>query len=62
MPTTSENIQRLSTIELDVCLYEWTCPDCGFSNAEMNFGVKITTVQCDECEANFRVNPDYYEE
>lgn len=56
MPTTSEDIKKLSTIELDVKDFEWTCPDCGLLNTEPNFGVVITTVQCVECEANFRVN------
>ena len=62
MPMSSENIKRLDEIDLGVYEYEWTCPDCGYPNFEMDFGVKITMVKCDECDANFRVNPDYYEE
>lgn len=55
MPTNSEDIQRLKEIDLSVSEYEWTCPHCGKLNTEPNFGVKITTVQC-ECETNFRVS------
>lgn len=60
MPTSSENIQRLETVDIIVNQYEWTCPHCGYLNKEDDFGVKMTTVQCEDCDVNFRVS-DYWE-
>ena len=57
MPTTSEDIKRLKTVDLIVSGYEWRCPDCGMLNHESS--IETAIVQCAECGENFRVS-DYF--
>lgn len=57
MPTTSENINRLKTVDLIVSGYEWSCSACGLLNHEPSIETMI--VQCTECGENFRVS-DYF--
>lgn len=52
----SRKIERLDKVDLVVNDYDWVCPHCGFSNTEMELSVMITTVQCDNCGDNFRIN------
>ena len=54
MPTTSENIKRLETVDLIVSGYEWQCVSCGMLNHEPSIETMI--VQCTECIENFRVS------
>ena len=58
MSYTSENIQRLSKVDLIVSDYEWTCPHCGKLNSEP---IECIIVGCCECDSVFRVNQIYEE-
>jgi len=33
-------------VEMIAAAYEWTCPDCGRNNREIEVTTKVTCVQC----------------